>query len=226
MNIRNYDNDFQTKSNFKQIKPFMPSDTFTMLLCGPRNCGKTNLLMNMLLEPCIYFDELYVYAKNLHQEKYQDLMKKFEEIANNNHIKNPTHFSNDKIILVTQLPTADDLQRVVIFDDYICDKNQDDIVNYFIQGRHKNCSVMYLSQSYFKTPKDVRLNCTHLCIFKLHSKREIDNVLRDHDVLKEAYDVATSEKHSFLYIDHERNKLLKKFEELSDQLAGTTFLQE
>ena len=85
---------------------------------------------------------------------------------------------------------------------------------------------MYLSQSYFKTPKDVRLNCTHLCIFKLHSKREIDNVLRDHDVLKEAYDVATSEKHSFLYIDHERNKLLKKFEELSDQLAGTTFLQE
>src|SRR5271170_5982613 len=110
MNIRNYDDVCQTKSGFKQIKPFMPLDTFTMLLCGPRNCGKTNLLMNILLEPCVYFDELYVYAKNLHQVKYQDLMKKFDEIAKNNNIKNPAHFSNDKIIPVTQLSDADGLQ--------------------------------------------------------------------------------------------------------------------
>lgn len=37
------------------------------------------------------------------------------------------------------------------FDDYICFKNQDQIIKYFIQGRHKNCNVIYLSQSYNKT---------------------------------------------------------------------------
>jgi hypothetical protein len=226
MNIRNYDAVYQSRSSFKQIKPFMPSDIFTMLLCGPRNCGKTNLLMNILLEPCIYFDELYVYAKNLHQEKYQFLMKKFEEIAESNSIKNPAHFSNDKIIPVTQLPNVHDLQRVVVFDDYICDKNQNAIVDYFIQGRHKNCSVIYLSQSYFKTDKDIRINCSHHCIFNLLLKREIDNVLQDHNISKEVYDAATSGKHNFLYIDHMRNKVLKNFDELSDQLVGTTLLQE
>ena len=50
------------------------------------------------------------------------------------------------------------LQRVVIFDDYICDKNQNQIIKYFIQGRHKNCSVIYLSQSYYK---NIRLNRDH-----------------------------------------------------------------
>ena len=44
-------------------------------------------------------------------------------------------------------------QKVIIFDDYICEKNQNDIINYFIQGKQNNCCVMYLSQSYYKTPK-------------------------------------------------------------------------
>ena len=226
MNVRNYDNVLKTKSSFQQIHPSMPSDTFTMLVCGPRNCGKTNLVLHMLLEPQIYFDELYVYAKNLHQGKYQYLANEFEKVAKSKDIQNPAHFSNDKIMPVTQLENRDDHQRVAIFDDYICDKNQNVIVDYFIQGRHKNCSVFYLTQSYFKTPKDIRLNCTHLCIFKLHSKREINNVLREHMVLQEDYNAATSKKYGFLYIDHEQNRVLRNFDELSDQLEGTTLLQE
>ena len=43
-------------------------------------------------------------------------------------------------------------QIVVIFNEYLCEKNQNDIINYFIQGRHKNYCVIYLSQSYHKTP--------------------------------------------------------------------------
>ncbi|CAH3179240.1 unnamed protein product [Porites evermanni] len=39
----------------------------------------------------------------------------------------------------------EDNQKLVIFDDYVCDKNQSQLIDYFIQGRHKNCSVVYLS---------------------------------------------------------------------------------
>jgi hypothetical protein len=167
--------------------------------------------------PLVYFDELYVYAKTLHQQKYRYLQDAFDQMAATKNINNPAHFSNDRIIPVTELPNSDDIQRIVIFDDFICDRNQNPIVDYFIQGRHKNCSVIYLTQSYFKTPKDIRLNCTHLCIFKINSKAEINNILRDHNVPKAAYDVATFEPFGFLYIDHQRNKLLKKgFKELSD----------
>jgi hypothetical protein len=177
----------------------------------------------MLLEPLIYFDELYVYANNLHQEKYQYLMNEFEKVAESKNIQNPAHFSNNEITPVTQLENHNDRQRVIIFDDYICDRNQNAIVDYFIQGRHRNCSVFYLTQSYFKTPKDIRLNCTHLSIFKLNSKREIDNILREHGVLQEDYNAAVSKKYGFLYIDNERNRVLRN---LNDQLVRTTLLQE
>ena len=49
---------------------------------------------------------------------------------------------------------------------------QEDIINYFIQGRHKNSCVIYLSQSYYKTPKDIRLYCSHYIIFESPTKRE------------------------------------------------------
>ena len=51
-------------------------------------------------------------------------------------------YSNDEIQDVDELENK--LQKIVIFDDYICDKNQNQIIKYFIQGRHKNCSVIYL----------------------------------------------------------------------------------
>ena len=52
----------------------MPKNTFGMLICGNSGSGKTNLLYHMLMKPLIHYDEIYLYAKNLEQEKYQNLM--------------------------------------------------------------------------------------------------------------------------------------------------------
>ena len=54
------------------------------------------------------------------------------------------HVSNDEITPVSEMDYEDN-QKLVIFDDYVCDKNQRQLIDYFIQGRHKNCSVVYLS---------------------------------------------------------------------------------
>lgn len=45
---------------------------------------------------------------------------------------------------------SDDNQKTLIFDYYLCEKNHRMIVEYLIGGRHKNCSLIYLSQSYYK----------------------------------------------------------------------------
>ena len=109
----------------------------------------------MLIEPLFYYDKIYLYAKNLEQEKYQNLMKEMNEASNEEQAGyNVMEVSNDKIIPITHLPYEDN-QKIVIFDDYVCEKNQREIVDYFIQGRHKNCSVIYLSQSFYKTPRDI-----------------------------------------------------------------------
>ena len=47
----------------------MPSDTFRMLIFGNSGSGKTNLLYHMLMKPLLQFDEIYLNAKNLEQEK-------------------------------------------------------------------------------------------------------------------------------------------------------------
>ena len=42
------------KKNLKCHYPFMPKDTFRMLICGSSGSGKTNILLLMLLHPLVY----------------------------------------------------------------------------------------------------------------------------------------------------------------------------
>ena len=137
----------------------MPDRCFRMLICGKTGCGKTNTVLHMLINPLIYYDKIYLYSKNLEQEKYTNLSETLERIARVNKIQIDEifHSSNEEIKQISEM--EDRNQKVVIFDDYVCEKNQGDIINYFIQGMHKNCCVIYQSQSYYMTPKDIRLNC-------------------------------------------------------------------
>ena len=118
--------------------------------------------------------------------------------------------SNDAIIPINHL-NYEDNQKLIIFDDYVCEKNQRQIVDYFIQGRHKNCSVIYLSQSFYKTPRDIRLNCSHYCIYEFPSSRERNMISSELGVNKEQFKKATNEPYSFLYIDKPIKKSEKKF---------------
>ena len=75
MEIPNYDSKDDAVTKYKQLYPFMPNNNFRMLLVGPSGCGKTNLLIHLLKKPLIYFDCVYLYAKNLEQVKYENLIK-------------------------------------------------------------------------------------------------------------------------------------------------------
>ena len=189
----------------------MPNDTFRMLICGNSGSGKTNLLYHMLIEPLLYCDKIYLYAKNLEQEKYQNLMKKMNE-ASEELGYNVMEVSNDKIIPITHLPYENN-QKIIIFDDYICEKNQREIVDYFIQGRHKNYSAIYLSQSFYKTPRDIRLNCCHYCIYDFPSSRERNMISSELGVDKEKFKKATRKSFSFLYVDKPKKKVKRNFYE-------------
>ena len=78
MKIQNFDIASKKKSSHKQIHPAMPDDTFRMLICGPSNSGKTNVLLHMIYN-LLHFDEIVLFAKNLHQDKYQWMLDDFEK---------------------------------------------------------------------------------------------------------------------------------------------------
>ena len=195
----------------KQLYPFMPSDTFRMLICGNSGSGKTNLVYHMLIKPLLYYDEIYLYARNLEQDKYKKLAQKMRELSMKLNLSyDILHVSNDEITPVTEMDFEDN-QKVVVFDEYVCDKTQRQIIDYFIQGRHKNCSVIYLSQSFYKTPRDIRLNCSHYCLYEFPSSREANRISSELGVSKEVYKAATRKPFTFLYVDKPKKFIAKNF---------------
>ena len=76
------------------------------------------------------------------------------------------------------------VEKEKVFDDMIADiminkKLQAIIKIFFIRCTKLNIHL-FLSQSYFSVPKDVRLNLTHYLIMKINSKRELQNIEINH----------------------------------------------
>ena len=70
-------------------------------------------------------------------------------------------------------------------DDMIADMINKEILNsasteLFIRGRKLNISIVFITQSYFKVPKDVRLNSIYFFIMKIPNKRELQQIALKH----------------------------------------------
>ena len=90
----------------------------------------------------------------------------------------------------------------------INNKKLDSIVTeLFIRGRKLNISIVFITQSYFKLTKDVRLNSTHFFIMKIPNKRELQQIALNHssDIdfkdFTKIYKKYTKEPYSFLVTD-------------------------
>ena len=160
------------------------------------------------MKPLVYYDQIHVYGKNLEQEKYRHMIETMNDISGQVGY-DIIHCNNDEIKPVNSLES--DSQKIVIFDDFICDKNQKPLIDYFIQGRHKNFSVIYLSQSFYKTPKDIRLNCSHYVIYDFPSSNERHIISRELNVTKDQYIKATKKPYSFLYVNKPMKTVKRNF---------------
>ena len=98
---------------------------------------------------------------------------------------------------------------LIVFDDMTADminnkKLNPVVTRLFIRGRKLNISIAFIIQSYFKAPKDVRLNSTHFFIMKIPNKRELQQIALNHpsDIdlkdLTKIYKKCTTERYSFL----------------------------
>ena len=211
MKIKNYDIQDDENGDFVQLHNFMPDRSFRMLICAPSDSGKTNLLLDMIYR-LLYYDKIYLYARNLQQSKCKHLLKKFDPISQKCGY-DIIEASNNEIIPLTDFP--DDNQKLVIFDDFLNTgrKNDEQIRDYFTNSRNKNCSGIYLSQSYYNTDKTIRLNSSHYCIFDFPSSNEKSMICRELGINKNDYQKATKDPFSFMYVDKVRKFNAKNFNE-------------
>ena len=101
---------------------------------------------------------------------------------------------------------------LIVFDDMIADminnkKLNSIVTELFIRGRKLNISLVFITQSYFKVPKDVRLNTTHFFIMKIPNKKELQQIAQNHssdistkDFIK-IHNKCTAKPYSFLVKD-------------------------
>ena len=214
INFDDYTNENKIVHNSKW--PYIPDHPYRILIVGGSGSGKTNVLLN-LINNQLDIDKIYLYAKNPYEAKYQYLIKKREKVGLD-HFDDPKAFIeylNDMQDVYENIEDYNPGKKrkvLIVLDDMIADminnKRLNPIVTeLFIRGRKYNISIVFITQSYFKVPKDVRLNSAHFFIMKLPNKRELQQTALNHssdidfkDFMK-IYKKYTKEPYSFLVND-------------------------
>lgn len=135
-------------------------NTIRCIMCGPSNCGKTNVMLNLLLHKNgLKFKNIYLYSKTTYQPKYCFLRRVITLVPG---AKLFVYSDNKNVIS----PSEAEKSSIMIFDDVACE-NQKNMRDYFAMGRHRQIDCFYLSQTYSKIPKQlIRDNVNLLVIFK------------------------------------------------------------
>ena len=192
------------------------------LIVGKSGCGKTTLLLNLLLRHgWLDYNNLCIFGKSLFQNEYKILKTAFEEnlpkecilklfdlrddiqdshIAASAVVKEWAKMVVDKsdfkckfFEFASDVPDPRELnpedKNLIIFDDLLLE-NQNKCETYYIRGRHSNVDCFYLSQNYFRLPRQtIRENANFICLFPQDLKN-INHIYSDHvgdDMTKEEF---------------------------------------
>lgn len=174
---------------------------FRMLIVGSCGSGKTNAALEIIRRMRDTFEKLVICCKSKQEPLYEYLESKVPEgqleiYEGMENVPPLDKYKNDGQILI-------------IFDDLVAEKNQAPIQDYFIRARKigGGISCMYLTQSYFKTDKTIRINCNYLLLKKISSRRDISAILSEWALGKDIKELSAIYKHAvtdplyFLLID-------------------------
>jgi len=182
--------------NYKEHKLNLP---FRMLIIGGSGSGKTQTLMNLIRIMNGTFNNIHIITKNKEEPLYEYLESKV-----------------DTGLTITEgidsAPNLDEFdkkeQTLIVMDDLVLEKNQKQLEQYFIRARKLNCSLVYLSQSYFAVPKMIRMNLNYVIIKRLNTLQDLFRMMREYslgvskDVLVDLYQHSIqNNKQDFLLVD-------------------------
>ena len=192
-------------NNYYNPNKLTPSHPFRLCIVGASNTGKTNTLMN-LIELSKNFHQIYLFAKKLDEPLYKYLIDSWTKRGEDIGLDLIT-YSNDNDDIVSVDEVDDTKQNLIIIDDFICERNLSKVSELFIRGRKSNCSTVFISQSYFKIPTQIRINSDYFIFTRNLKGNELIQVSKDQsgmltiDEFRRLYRIATSEGYNFFMID-------------------------
>lgn len=239
---------WNTGKIMRNNNPLLPRN-IRGLIVGKSNCGKTTLLLNLLLQNgWLDYNHLYVFGKSLHQQEYQILKKGFtdglskEQVNNlfiNQHVLVRVNLSAEEAIdaysgvrsnsvkaefydSCLAIPDPSELnvneKNLLILDDcFLGPQNKAEA--YYTRGRHNNCDTFYISQNYFRLPRQtIRENANFIILFPQDAKN-LAHIHADHcddDMTLNEFksfcrDSWNGGKHNFVTIDLTSDKVSGKY---------------
>ena len=214
INFDEYINENKKEHNLNW--PYIPDHPYRILIIGGSGTAKTNALLN-LINNQQDIDKIYLYAEDPYEDKYQYLINKKESVGLK-HFNDPKAFIEYSVDMHDVYKNIDNYNLnnknkiLIVFDDMIADTINNKKVNsivteIFIRRRKLNISLVFISQSYFKVPKNVRNISTHIFIMKIPNKRQLQQIainlssgINTKDFI-EIYRKCTDKPYSFLVID-------------------------
>lgn len=207
MKVQNWTNKTKPPQIFHQINPLAPQHPYRLLAVGPSGSGKTVTIVDLVMSHT-YFDVIYIFARDLTEPLYEMLIEFFERCQAEDPDNAPEFYYGSE---VDDVPSVDDLdkdkQNLILFDDFILEKDQSSIAEFYVRARKKNCSSIYMSQSYTKTPRIIRENCNYFCLFRVPERRQQIAICSQHcggmeySRFKQLYNEIMKKKHAFMLID-------------------------
>ena len=185
-----------------------------ILCCSGTGGGKSNWLLNYLnlsSGGTGTFGHVTIVCKSM-EPLYEMLSEQGKEGV--------TIFTN-----IGQLPRLKDnnennsKQQLIVFDDCVSDRDQSKIEDYFLRARKHGAGIqlVYLSQSYFKTPIFIRNNVTYAIFLQISSDADLGRILSNYNVgiekgvFRAIFKNAVSQKLCSFKIDISNSDLNKKF---------------
>jgi len=171
---------------------------FYGIIVGGTGAGKTQTLLNLLKKMNGTFEKIVLCLKSSQEPLYQWLINKIPE-------DQLEVFENGIV------PPVDDFKNagstLIVFDDLVTLKDQSPIKEFYTRGRKMHCSMLYCTQSWFQTPKFVRIQCNHIIIKRLTSNRDLNLIISEYgftgmkkQIIKAYKDVTSESKIPFLMI--------------------------
>ena len=172
--------DQSVKINHNPNWPRIPDNPYGILIIGGSGSGKNNVLLKQKRNQQPDIGKIYLYVKDLFESKYQLLINGGERVGIKT-LKNPKAFINYSKTIDDVYENSEDYnptkkRRVlIVFDDMIADmesnKKLSPTVNELSLRGKLNISLVFISQSYFRVSKTIRLNTTYNFIMNIPNKR-------------------------------------------------------
>lgn len=196
---------------------------FRMLIAGSSGSMKTNTLLNLIAMMPDTFEKIWIVTKNKQEPLYEYL---YDKTGGKDGMVTIHEIDKDGLPDINKEFNPEQ-NSLLVFDDLVNEtgKKLAPVMDAFIRARKRGCSLVFITQSFYATPKMIRNNLTHIILKQVSSMKNLTMISREcsldlpKKVLTDMYKDSIKEKGGFLMFDlegEEEKKFRKNWDEYYD----------